>query len=205
MMDVSLTTDKTLDAIVQDVDGRAPFYIGIAGKKRHGKNSIATMLNMLLTDVNDNQSAVMICAFADQLKTVAKELFYWSGLKDDFGRWLLQRLGTEVVMGRYGPDFWVRALDAKIQDRLSHFVAMPQIIAITDVRFPLEFDYIKEKGGEVWRVNRPGMPPSDDQHITEIGLDNETQWDVVLGAETLDELFAQVKKQAERLVEKGLI
>jgi hypothetical protein len=47
---------------------------------------------------------------------------------------------------------------------------MPNWI-ITDTRFPNEAQAIKDKGGLVIRVDRPGVKPIND-HPSEIGLDN---------------------------------
>lgn len=45
-------------------------------------------------------------------------------------------------------------------------------IVITDLRFPNEFAKIKSLGGQVWRVERPGLEVSTDPHISETALNN---------------------------------
>lgn len=85
-------------------------------------------------------------------------------------RALLQRMGTEVGRNLLGPDIWVEAL----------FNNLPtgKLIAITNVRFPNEYDAVKSRGGEVWHVHRPGFTPALG-HISDTALDNH-EFDVII-------------------------
>lgn len=72
--------------------------ISLSGRARSGKDTFAKVLI-------DN-SGYKRLAFADELKRVASEYFYWDGEKDDLGRTLLQHIGTEV--GRsFCEDIWL--------------------------------------------------------------------------------------------------
>lgn len=100
-------------------------------------------------------------------------------------RQFLQRLGTDAV--RYGlhPNTWVNALMADYDDEENW--------VITDCRFPNEAECVKEKGGVVIRINRPGLERPADLHESETALDN---WDfdyVITNDGTQDELFAKVE------------
>jgi hypothetical protein len=63
-------------------------------------------------------------------------------------RALLQWWGTEYRRAQ-DPNYWIKQMRAKLQ-------ATPRA-AVTDVRFPNEAALVREFGGEVWRVERPGL------------------------------------------------
>jgi hypothetical protein len=77
-------------------------------------------------------------------------------------RELIQRTGTEAGRGVIGDNVWVNAT----MNRIDHIDTV-----ITDVRFENEADAIRERGGEIWRINRPGFGPVND-HWSEIALDD---------------------------------
>lgn len=77
-------------------------------------------------------------------------------------RRMLQVMGTEVGRGLISENVWVDL----VLKNLGH-----GDYVITDVRFENEAAAIKEIGGEIWRVNRPGKGPVND-HISESAMDN---------------------------------
>jgi hypothetical protein len=87
-------------------------------------------------------------------------------------REFLQRLGTDSL--RYGlhENTWVNALMAdyrKIDYNDDEQPEYPNWI-MTDTRFPNEAYAIKDAGGIVIRIDRPGVKPIND-HPSEVGLD----------------------------------
>lgn len=80
-------------------------------------------------------------------------------------RQLAQTLGTEWGRVCHGEDFWVKTLAAKIER------SRADLVLITDVRFPNEAAWLKEVGGVLIRVNRPGVVPvhphESERHVTE--------------------------------------
>ena len=85
----------------------------------------------------------------------------------------LQRLGTDAVRNGLHTNAWVNALMAdykKIDYNDDEQPEYPNWI-ITDTRFPNEAQAIKDAGGLVIRVDRPGVKPIND-HPSEVGLDN---------------------------------
>jgi hypothetical protein len=75
---------------------------------------------------------------------------------------------------------WVNALMADYKPELrietnhpysEHLTAKYPNWIITDTRFPNEAQAIKDKGGIIIRVDRPGVKPIND-HPSEIGLDD---------------------------------
>ena len=85
----------------------------------------------------------------------------------------LQKLGTDAMRKGLHDNVWVNALMADYrpieynddeQPRLPNWI-------ITDCRFPNEAQAVKDKGGLVIRIDRPGIKPIND-HPSEIALDN---------------------------------
>jgi len=69
------------------------------------------------------------------------------------GRHLLQTLGTEWGRQQIHPALWVKHW----QRRAELCRAAGQRIVVDDVRFPDEADAIRQLGGQVWLVERPGV------------------------------------------------
>lgn len=93
------------------------------------------------------------------------------------GRTFLQRYGTEAHRDLFGDDFWVDALlpleikkfhgdEARWQKNFP----TSDIAVITDVRFENEAERIRDLGGQVWRIDRPDLPETEDQHASEQAL-----------------------------------
>jgi hypothetical protein len=85
----------------------------------------------------------------------------------------LQRLGTDAIRNGLHTNAWVNALMAdyrKIDYNDDEQPEYPNWI-ITDTRFPNEAQAIKDAGGIVIRVDRPGVKPIND-HPSEVGLDD---------------------------------
>jgi hypothetical protein len=85
----------------------------------------------------------------------------------------LQKLGTDGLRDNLHKNVWVNALMADYEgmyDIDTDRTTYPNWI-ITDTRFPNEAQAIKDAGGLVIRVDRPGVKPIND-HPSEIGLDD---------------------------------
>lgn len=166
--------------------------IGLQGKKRSGKDTVASFLpntftryafagplKQLLTN------ATGIDFFSDKAKETDQnvEIDMWVLCKYfgiyiswmDFReldascqlsfegilhiytskRKLLQFVGTEIGRVRKGNNFWVDKLQATDND-----------LVVTDVRFKSEVDKVKQLGGIVITVERPGLE-STDTHASE--------------------------------------
>lgn len=180
--------------------------IGIAGKAQAGKDTTAMMLQSLIShpDITWNMywnsdivytNNHFIVHFADLLKEVAQTMlnmpfedFNLQEVKQQYLEWLgmtvrefLQKLGT-AVRNEIDPDFWVKAL----------FNAYVKNIIIADVRFPNEAKAVKDAGGLLIRINRPGAGAGN--HISETALDDYKDFDYIINNEgTLKDLFYKVK------------
>lgn len=98
-------------------------------------------------------------------------------------RRLLQRLGTDVVRQMFGDDVWVKAGFAQMEPDWFY--------VITDVRFPNEGEAIRDAGGEVWRIIRPGVGPLND-HPSETLVDSVTVDRIIHNDGSLEDLEERV-------------
>ena len=112
--------------------------IVISGKAQHGKDSTAGFMKDFL-EMNDKK--VLIAHYGDLVKYVCKTFFDWNGEKDEAGRSLLQRVGTDEIRARR-PDYWVDF----ICDILRFFPDEWDYVLIPDCRFPNEIKRIKDLG-----------------------------------------------------------
>lgn len=139
--------------------------IGLTGLAGSGKDSVRALLE---------QHGYTGLAFADPIRDMLRTLFTATGTSTEYMldralkeeripnigtsyRVLAQTLGTE--WGRsIDPNFWLRitgaTIDASLQDSFG-----PVQIVISDVRFPNEADFIRQRGGQIWHVVRPGTQP----------------------------------------------
>ena len=159
--------------------------IGLAGPAGSGKDTVADILEEI------TEGRVERDGFSVRLKTIAaralgvsegpgdvgtKGILRWADrLKTQerlatvgprgtvtaeiSGREFLQRLGTEGIRTVLGEDVLIRAVPLKRDCEL---------LVITDVRFPDEARAIREAGGEVWRLYRPGT--GNLEHSSEVAL-----------------------------------
>lgn len=162
--------------------------VGMIGRKRSGKNSVAEALR--------EEAGFELAAFADPLREAAYAINPYVGvgpLPDDLAnphprryadvidalgyekakevfpevRLFLQRLGTEGVRS-LDPDFWVRIASQRMDARTGPLV-------VTDVRFPNEAEAITSRGGLLVRTVRLGQQDDGDLHPSETALDD---WEV---------------------------
>lgn len=145
--------------------------IGLSGYARAGKDTIAHFLA---------ERGYVRASFADYIRTalyalnpLVSEDRRVSDVVDAYGwevakverpevRSLLQRLGTEVGREILGDNVWVDLTFRNMPDASN--------VVIADCRYPNEAQVVKELGGEIWRVVRPGHGPAN-THQSEIGLD----------------------------------
>lgn len=113
--------------------------IGIHGKARSGKTTAA---NYLI-----EHYGFMRMSFGDALKEAANLIFnipiteLYSDQKTAFTRDVLQKLGTDCCR-TLDPDVWVKSIGRRLNELYKH---KPNAkIVIDDIRFPNEFELLKE-------------------------------------------------------------
>lgn len=105
-------------------------------------------------------------------------------------RHMLQTLGTEYGRNCVHPKLWVMCAEARISKLLSSGVP----VVVDDARFPNEAALIRQLGGEMWHVSRPGTERGT-THASEGGLDDYPLFDLhIVNSGTLPELYAQVNE-----------
>lgn len=152
--------------------------LGLTGKKRSGKDSLAGVLVARYGFVR--------VAFADPLKEAAAALnpivgydveagpIRLADVVEDAGwerakempevRRTLQEFG--VGIRAIDEDFWTNAALGKV----NRYLGAGRDVVITDVRFPNELDLIHGLGGLHVHIERPGLV-SDDPHPSETALE----------------------------------
>ena len=142
----------------------------ISGKARHGKDTTAGFLRSAL---EADGNSVLVAHYGDLVKYVCKTFFGWNGEKDEAGRTLLQKVGTDAIRVKR-PDYWV----SFISDIMEFFPGEWDYVLLPDCRFPNEVDYIKNAGFDAvhLRIVREGfvspLTPEQQAHPSATALDN---------------------------------
>lgn len=158
----------------------------ISGKAQHGKDTCANYIKDILESRGQN---VLIAHYGDLVKYFCEKFWGWDGVKDDYGRSLLQKVGTDIVRKEM-PNYWVEQVTNMIKFSMRDHIF--DTVIIPDVRFPNEIDInhyfydIEEKDRPVIysirvereKYNKLGWksPLTEEQqkHISETSLDD---WD----------------------------
>lgn len=149
--------------------------IGLTGRAGCGKDTVAEHLEA------DYGFSTM--SFAGPLKKTAATLFNlpdlyfhnrelkekpledWDGLSP---RHILQMLGTEAVRNTFGENFWIKRWLNEYSG-----VSIYSNVVVTDVRFNNEAQIIRDLGGIIVHIVRPGDRSLDlaaGKHASEVGI-----------------------------------
>ena len=150
-------------------------WLGMSGYARSGKDTVADILH---TEYGFGRVA-LAAPLKDMMYTlnpyVPDERTYdwirYQDYVDDVGlheaknnpevRRLLQCFGTEVMRQQFGEDVWVN-LAYSSKDPSDHWV-------VTDCRYKNEANGIRDHGGFIVRVDRPGIEPPN-LHPSEVEI-----------------------------------
>ncbi len=174
--------------------------IGLAGYAQSGKDTVAEILI--------NRFGYKRVAFADKLKEFAYDtnpiVGYVAGepitLKHVVDRDGWESAKTNTNIRRYLQDIGLAARNHFSQ---TFWVdqAMRQVtdlkVVITDVRFINEADTIRLNGGQIWRIQRPGVGAVNG-HVSESQMDDYEVDQTIVNDGTLDtlELLIQTRMRA---------
>lgn len=192
--------------------------IGINGYSGSGKDTIGKIIQDIypndhwkikkfagkLKQIGSLLTGIPIKKFEDQdFKKTNLGQEWWTTCDEGWQpmtvRDFLQKLGTDGLRNGLHDNVWVNALMAdykKIEygdDEQGHY---PNWV-ITDTRFPNEAKAIKEKGGIIIRVNRPGVGAIN-QHPSETSLD-DYRFDYII---TNDSDIASLTKSIKTILQK---
>jgi hypothetical protein len=161
--------------------------IAISAKKQHGKDTVANIIQ----EYSNNRFKIV--KFADKLKDFVCTLINcrrddlenegfknnplseeWNFLDENNNifkmtpRLLMQKIGTEAMRNNVHNNVWINATLSNYCDKCNWI--------ITDLRFENEFTSLKKYNAVTIRVNRPSIN-NIDEHPSETGLDNNTDFD----------------------------
>lgn len=171
--------------------------ITISGKAQHGKDTVANIMKEILEE-QDNR--VLVAHYGDLVKYCITTFLNWDGNKDEFGRYLLQHFGTDIVRAK-SPNYWVNF----IVDMLTFLNGMWEYVLIPDARYPNEIDRLKESGFDVVtvRVNRSTvndhMTEEQRAHSSETALDEYKMDYVIQNDGSLSSLRSKVESILEEI------
>ena len=174
-------------------------FICISGKAQNGKDTVA---NLLKSELESQKYSVLIIHQADLLKFICKNYFGWNGEKDDYGRTLLQKVGTDVIRQK-SPDFWVDFIERVT----AFFDGSWDYILVPDTRFPNEIERLRTQTSEVIhvRITRPDflspLSPEQQKHPSETALDNTVADYNIINDDGLDSLQKKIKNLINKILE----
>lgn len=166
-----------------------PLIIQISGKKRSGKDTLAKFLANIFTE---HGKTVEVISYAEPMKDIAvtildvtpeqldtfknePELYKLTTVNQANNlvtvtnyRSVLQLLGSEAMKKWFGPNVWADLLNSRIAKSTA------DIIIIPDWRFKSETIYDSIKVRMLTHIE------STDTHISEIDLDNYTDFDMYI-------------------------
>lgn len=165
--------------------------ICLSGSAGSGKDTAAVAMEKILVEQG---KSVLVTHNADLLKFICASFFGWNGEKDEYGRSLLQQVGTGAVRSR-NPDYWVDFLI----DMFVMFGDHWDYVLIPDCRFPNEIDKLIKTGFDVTSVyiKRPvfesKLTAEQQSHASETAM-NGYEFDYgILNDGSLDELKNKVE------------
>lgn len=139
--------------------------IGLIGLKQSGKDTFADYL------VREHHFKKL--AFAEPVKSICRVMFLLTEaqLNDPHQkemvdpRWglsprqMMQKVGTDMVREMWDDDFWVKNMDMRHRQ-------IVEDVVVSDVRFPNEAQWIRDRGGLLVRI-ADGREHSSDTHSSE--------------------------------------
>lgn len=147
--------------------------IGLLGKKRAGKDTVAARLvqefgfvryafaDPLKEAALDTDPLIPIWGGAHRLSVVVRVLGWERAKECGEVRRYLQAFGLSM-RERVDPEIWLRSTMTRVAEEVSPVV-------ITDVRFPNEADAIEGAGGVLVRIHRSSADHKD-AHVSETAL-----------------------------------
>ncbi len=171
----------------------AKLYL-VSGKARHGKD---TFSGYLKNAYENNGKKVIVTQLSKYIKYYAREMTGWNLTEEDKPRELLQVLGTDIIREKLGKE--TLFID-RMKDDIEIFSCFYDAIIISDVRFKLEIDRLRESFPDLIAINifRPdfdnGLTEEQKKHKTEIDLDDYDKFDLRVINTTLEKLEKDAQK-----------
>lgn len=181
------------------------FLIGVCGNARSGKDTFCEAAKRFLSE---KKIGACRAAFADEMKKDLDELcrrkigisaFTSDSKEKAIIRPLLVTYGTDIIRSM-NENWWID----KLEISLGVHQSMELLPIITDVRYPNEMEWIKEKNnGVLIHVTRKGIGPANKEEkenspILKKGADYRIMWPT-FGEDNLDQADKHVRKVMNRI------
>jgi hypothetical protein len=183
--------------------------IGFLAKRKRGKD---TACDYLVSEYGYTKRG-----FADPLKLGVQQWFQFSDEQlhtdkkeeNDINwgispRHVYQVVGTDIVrelfskilLPNIGNDFWIKSADIWYENNKS---IHEEKVVWCDVRFQNEVDYILNKGGVVYRIDRPSLNLEEnyrtDNHMSEKSIDCIKNYtDIIINDGSLHDFYTNIEK-----------
>jgi hypothetical protein len=192
--------------------------IGLTGKKRRGKDTVAAHL-VANHDFKRYGFADKVKAYAYAQNPVVDtpwvrlqnvvDVMGWEQAKEiPEVRGLLQRTGTEAGRSVFWKDFWVDILFRQLEEEYMAYntglderrLQTSKGIVISDVRFDNEAERIMQYGGHVIRVvsSREGLP-APDEHASEKDIASHLISGTIHNNGSFEELYKSIDEMLKTL------
>lgn len=179
--------------------------IGLTGLAGAGKDTVRAIL--------EHDHGYIGFGFADPIRNMLRTLLSDNGISEQWMdertlkehpipelgksyRELAQTLGTEWGRAYLGADFWLRIAEAYLHDITSQTYG-PLHFVVSDVRFQNEADWVRQRGGVIWRVDRPGTAGVR-EHVSEQGATTIKADAVLVNNSSIEDLSILVDHRLHR-------
>lgn len=181
--------------------------IAFGHRKNVGKDTAVRFLSQELR-LKKPGCNIMVAGFADKVKDIACQLYSWAGLQPKH-YYDTNYAEKEVVLPKIGLTpraIWIgvgNGIRAAVTDRTwaEYLFNQPAVgfLFINDLRFPTEADHIKQRGGKVFRIDRPDQPKVTDG--ADEPLEGYDGWDgILLNDKGIKEFHATVMELLPELL-----
>ena len=157
------------------IDKKPKIYV-ISGKAKSGKDTLA---NIICNYYKDKKCKKI--SYAYYLKEYIKNIFGWDGQEETKPRDLLQSIGIDLLQKKIDEHFLIN----RVMEDIKVYSYFYDVIIITDARLIDEIEIPKNKFSNVITIRINNNVDNDltleqKKHITEIDLDNYTNFDYVI-------------------------
>ena len=187
----------------------ATLIIGLGAYRRVGKDTFGNFLIEACRE-RDPNFAIGKRSFAYKLKQVCHDLYSWAGLREpEFYETREGEQYREVVLRQIGKSprqIWIDMGTKTVREHVYEptwldYLLKGQhdldVLVIPDVRFPNEAEAIREAGGVLVKIVRPGFGPGPD--VADRALLDYEGWDYVIGGDAgSSESLSRLRVWADR-------
>mgnify|MGYP002619619084 FL=1 len=103
-------------------------------------------------------------------------------------RYIQQVVGTDLGRRKLDPNIWTTVAGRKVRNLLDR----GERVVMDDMRFPNEYDMVKQMGGECWCIYNPRVPIPVSDHPSEGLLSNHSFNVALINDGTIEDLERQI-------------